>query len=408
MKHEEQVNILLVDDRPENLDALESVLAEFGQNLVRAASGREALRRVLQQDFAAILLDVQMPGMDGFETAELIRERERSQHTPIIFITAIGKSEPEVFKGYSVGAVDYVFKPFVPEILKAKVRVFVDLFQMRRQIEQQAAQLAASNQQLKLTNLKLEALNHELEAFSYSVSHDLRAPLRGIDGFSRILMDEFADQLNEKGRGYLQRIQAATERMGQMIEGLLALSRVTREELRHAPVDLTALAREIAADLQQRDPGRAELVEFVIAEHVTAEGDARLLRIALENLLGNAWKYTGKHERARIEFGISDFPISDFGLQISEGNAPQSAIRIPQSDVRNPTFFVRDDGAGFDPAYAEKIFGAFQRLHSSNEFPGLGIGLATVQRIIRRHGGRLWAEGEVEKGAAFYFALGQL
>ncbi len=398
MRPEEKVNILLVDDRPENLDALESVLADLGQNLVRAASGREALRRVLQQDFAAILLDVQMPGMDGFETAEAIRERERSQHTPILFITAVGKSEPEVFKGYSVGAVDYVFKPFVAEILKAKVRVFVDLFQMRRQIEQQAAQLVAYTQQLEAANQQLEALNHELEAFSYSVSHDLRAPLRGMDGFSRILMDEFADQLNEKGRGYLQRIQTATERMGQLIDDLLQLSRVTRAEFHTGPVNLSEIARSIAADLRQSAPERH--VEFVIPDGVTARGDARLLRAALDNLLGNAWKYTGKHETARIEFGS----ILDFGMRISEGDSASTAL--PQSAIRNPIFFVKDDGAGFDMAYADKLFGPFQRLHSESEFSGTGIGLATVQRIIRRHGGRLWAEGEVEKGATFYFTLG--
>lgn len=387
MRPEEKVNILLVDDRPENLDALESVLADLGQNLVRAASGREALRRVLQQDFAAILLDVQMPGMDGFETAELIRERERSQHTPILFITAVGKSEPEVFKGYSVGAVDYVFKPFVPEILKAKVRVFVDLFQMRRQIEQQAAQLVAYTQQLEAANQQLEALNHELEAFSYSVSHDLRAPLRGMDGFSRILMDEFADQLNEKGRGYLQRIQTATERMGQLIDDLLQLSRVTRAEFYTGPVNLSEIARSIAADLRQSAPERH--VEFVIPDGVTARGDARLLRAALDNLLGNAWKYTGKHETARIEFGLTRWD--------------SSSTAVPAAEEQ--VYFVRDDGAGFDTAYADKLFAPFHRLHSEAEFKGTGIGLATVQRIIRRHGGRLWAEGEVEKGATFYFTL---
>jgi signal transduction histidine kinase len=226
---------------------------------------------------------------------------------------------------------------------------------------------------------QLEAANKELEAFAYSVSHDLRAPLRGIAGFSQVLMEDYADRLDEEGKQALRRVQAAAQRMAQLIDDLLNLSRITRGELRREPVDLSALARTLAAELQQRGAGRP--VEVVIADGLVAEGDARLLRVVLENLLANAWKFTAKKPRARVEFG---------------------------ADRRNggpATYFVRDNGAGFDMRYAGKLFGAFQRLHTVHEFPGNGIGLATVQRIIHRHGGRVWAEGAVDNGATFYFAL---
>ncbi|MCG3115890.1 MAG: PAS domain-containing protein [Candidatus Manganitrophus sp. SA1] len=225
---------------------------------------------------------------------------------------------------------------------------------------------------------QLEATNKELESFSYSVSHDLRAPLRGISGFSRVLLLRYADRLDPEGKDFLQRVDAASRRMGELIEDLLNLSRVTRSEIRKKPVDLTLLARSIAEDLQSSDPKRR--VTFLIQEGLKASADPHLLRIVLENLLGNAWKFTSKHPTAAIELG-----------------------RIEKNG--KPVYFVRDDGAGFDMAYADKLFGAFQRLHSLNEFAGTGVGLASVQRIIHRHGGKVWAEGEVEKGATFYFTL---
>jgi PAS domain S-box-containing protein len=226
---------------------------------------------------------------------------------------------------------------------------------------------------------QLETANQELEAFSYSVSHDLRAPLRSIDGFSRILMKDFAGKLDDDGQDSFRRIRAATQRMGQLIDDLLELSRVTRAELRRERVDLSALARAVVEDLRRHEPGRS--AEVVVAEGVVAVGDPHLLRAVMENLLGNAWKFTSKCAHARIEFGAVQ----------QEGQT---------------TYFVRDDGAGFDPTYAEKLFGTFQRLHSTTDFPGTGVGLATVQRIVRRHGGRVWADGNVNQGAIFHFNLG--
>lgn len=246
---------------------------------------------------------------------------------------------------------------------------------LERQQAQQAVQVL--NQGLQRAIVEQQSALKELEAFSYSVSHDLRAPLRSIDGFSQALIEEYCDRLDVTGVDYLQRIRAATQRMGHLIDDLLNLSRVMRCEINFETVDLSHLASEICTELQHHSERQ---VEFIIQSVPLAQGDSRLLRVLLMNLLNNAWKFTSKHTQARIEFGASD-----------------------RSSV--PVYFVRDDGAGFDMAYANKLFGPFQRLHKMNDFPGNGIGLATVQRIVHRHGGRVWAEGAVEQGATFYFTL---
>lgn len=225
---------------------------------------------------------------------------------------------------------------------------------------------------------ELEAANKELEAFSYSISHDLRSPLRSIDGFSQAVVEDYGDKLDENGKNYLNRIRAATQRMGRLIDDILKLSRVTRAEMQKQEVDLGQLAEAIMEEIRGSDAGRR--VEVRIQQGMTAEGDPNLLNAMLTNLLGNAWKFTGKTSEPRIEFGCI------------------------VKDNKN-IYFVKDNGAGFDMAYANKLFGAFQRLHSESEFAGTGIGLATVQRIIRRHGGRIWAEGVVNQGSTFYFTL---
>lgn len=368
---EETVNILVVDDQPESLLAMDVALGPLGQNVVRARSGTEALKRLLALDFAVIILDVQMPGLDGFETAALVREREKCRSTPIIFLTGAFGADAYQFKGYSVGAVDYLLKPVAPEILRSKVEVFVEL-------AKKSALLGRLNETLARQAAELEAANKELEAFSYAVSHDLRAPLRSIDGFSRALEDDCKDALGEKGQSHLARIRRSAGRMNELIDDLLQLSRMTRAGMQWENVNLTEMSREVAADLAQKEPERR--VDVAVRDGLTARGDRRLLRAALENLFSNAWKYTAKRERASIEFGMTEV----------EGET---------------AYFVRDNGAGFDMAYAYKLFVPFQRLHSASDFPGTGVGLATVQRIVRRHGGRIWAEGHVDEGAAFYFTL---
>jgi signal transduction histidine kinase len=247
-----------------------------------------------------------------------------------------------------------------------------------------AAQLAKANRELEARvrerTLELEGANRELESFSYSVSHDLRAPLRSIDGFSLAVLEDEGARLTPEGKGNLERVRAATSRMGLLIEDMLTLSRVTRKEFQREEVDLSGIAREAVQDLRRQSPARA--ADVTIQDGLTASGDPDLLRAVLTNLLGNAWKFTAKVKAAAIEFGRR---------------------RDPE---KGEVFFIRDNGAGFDMAYAHKLFGVFQRLHGQEEFPGTGVGLASVQKIIRRHGGEVWAEGEVGKGATFFFTLG--
>jgi len=228
-----------------------------------------------------------------------------------------------------------------------------------------------------ITDQKL--LEKELEAFNYSVSHDLRSPLRSVDGFSQALLEDYSEMLDANGKNYLERVRKASQRMGQLIDDLLGLSRLTRGEMKHETVDISAIAEEIVEELKLHDPKRK--VEFEIAKNITAKADARMLRVALNNLLGNAWKFTGKTAEAVIEFGVTDD---------ADGNR---------------TYYVRDNGVGFNMEYSGKLFGAFQRLCGMNEFPGNGIGLATVQRVINRHGGTVWAEAEEGTGATFYFTI---
>lgn len=231
--------------------------------------------------------------------------------------------------------------------------------------------------QLVETNRALEAANEELEAFCYSVAHDLRAPLRAIQGFSQALLEDHAQSVDDKGRDYLHRVSAASLRMSQLIDDLLTLSRISRSPLTRARVDLSEIARSVVSELQRQSDRH---IDVAIANNLIATADARLVQIAIENLFNNAWKFTSKTANPRVELGAD---VIDGAI----------------------TFVVRDNGAGFDEAYASKLFAPFQRLHSDKEFPGTGIGLATVQRIVRRHGGRVWAHASVDKGAAFYFTL---
>jgi len=227
-------------------------------------------------------------------------------------------------------------------------------------------------------NDQLAAANKELEAFSYSISHDLRTPLRSIDGFSQALMDDYQDKLDDTAKSYLARVRKATQNMGCLIDDVLKLSRLTRSELHHESVDLSTMVRAISDTLQQNNPDRT--ADVIIREGVFVNGDPGLLKIALENLMNNSWKFSSKEARPQVEFGTT----------VKEGKT---------------VYFIRDNGVGFDMAYVDKLFGAFQRLHTSFEFPGTGIGLATIQRVINRHGGQVWAEAVVGKGATFYFTL---
>jgi len=254
--------------------------------------------------------------------------------------------------------------------------------EQKKELQQHAMRLeqrvAERTRELEKRAAELLAANNELDAFAYSVSHDLRAPLRSIDGFSQVLLEDYGAQLDDGGRDSLHRVRAASQRMATLIDDLLKLARVTRTEMRTERVDLTGMARDIVGEIQRTTPDRQ--VDFAIAPGLEAEGDAQLLRVVLDNLLRNGWKYTGKQPQPRVEFTAVD----------------ENGDRV---------FVIKDNGAGFDMKYADKLFGVFQRLHSSAEFEGTGVGLATVRRIINRHGGRIWAEGVVDQGATFYFTL---
>jgi PAS domain S-box-containing protein len=249
--------------------------------------------------------------------------------------------------------------------LQAEAQVHHLNAELERRVAERTAQLAVANQ--------------ELESFAYSVSHDLRAPLRSIDGFSKALLEDYAHALDDEGQDYLNRVRSASQRMGDLIDDLLNLSRVSRGELRPAPVDLSELARRLIDGFRTQHPDRG--VDVVLEPKVCAVGDPNLLRVVMDNLLGNAWKYTSRMANARIEFGMTE----------------RNGQRV---------YHVRDNGAGYDPAYADKLFKPFQRLHRPDEFEGHGIGLATVLRVVSRHGGRAWAHGQVDNGATFYFTLG--
>ena len=380
--------ILAVDDSETYLQSLADALRADGYEVVLARSGEEALELLAVQPVDCILLDLMMPGIGGRETCRRIKNAPAMRDIPIIMLTALEDREAMI-QGLSAGADDYIAKSSDFELVRARVLAQIRRKQFedeKRRIREQllraeleaaearAAQVVAETRAALVG--ELEAKNEELESFSYSVAHDLRAPLRSIDGFGLALLEDYGDKLDDDGKQYLNYVRESAQQMAQLIDDMLALSQVTRGEFERAEVDVSAIARGIGAQLQRASPDRR--VEFTVAEGLTAEGDARLVAIAFENLLGNAWKFTGKSDPARIEVGVT----ADGAL------------------------FVRDNGAGFDMAYKEKLFGVFQRLHSRKEFEGTGIGLATVQRIIRRHGGQIWAEGAVGEGATFFFTLG--
>jgi len=374
-KPQSTVSILIVDDDSTKRFALKTILAPLGEDVVEASSGADALRQLLRQEFAVLLLDVRMPMMDGFETAQLIRQRPRSQLTPIIFVTALDQAETDMGRGYDLGAVDFVFAPVVPAILRAKVAVFVELYRAQQELRRYRSQLEMLVEE---RTTALTAVNRELEAFSYSVSNDLRAPLLAFDGLSQTLLEDYGGKLDKKAKDYLLRMRRASQRMTSVFDGLQSLFRLTSGEIHREEVDITRLAREIADEVRAENPDRK--VKVQVAEGMSASGDRRLLRILLSNLINNAWKFTSVEAEPKIEVGT----------EIVDGES-----RV----------YVRDNGVGFDMIYAHRLFGAFQRLHSQSDFPGAGIGLATARRIVNRHGGRIWAEGAVGEGATFYFVI---
>ncbi len=387
-----RARLLAIDDSPTYLESLSEAFSSEGYEVTQAASPREGLERIARDSFDCVMVDLVMPEMDGIEVCRRIHEMGRAMDQPMIVIMLTSsETKEDMTRGLEAGADDFVGKSSDMAVLKARIRALLrrKFFQeenrrirdqlLRTELEATEARGARELVETRAVLVdELERKNKELEAFSYSVSHDLRAPLRSIDGFSKALIEDYGGQLDANGQRYLERVRAAAQRMGELIDDLLQLSKVGRADLQRTRVDLSGLARRVSTELQRAHPGRR--VEVLIADGVFADADGRLLQAVLENLLGNAWKFTAPVSEAVIEFGAS------------------------QRDGV-PTYFVRDNGAGFNMTYAAKLFTPFQRLHTEAQFPGTGIGLATVQRIVDRHGGRVWAEGAVDRGATFFWTL---
>jgi signal transduction histidine kinase len=365
--------VLVADDNADMREYLVRLLSPRWA-VEAVEDGEAALDAALRHPPDLVLSDVMMPRMDGVALLQALRADPRTSSIPVVLLSARA-GEEAVVGGLDTGADDYLVKPFSARELISRVGTHVEMARVRRTAAETLKELAETRAAL-LADLKQK--NKELEAFSYSVSHDLRAPLRSIAGFSQALLEDCADQLDAKGADYLRRVRAAGQRMGELIDDLLQLSRVGRAELLCRRVDLSEIARTVVSELQKREPERRVAVE--IEEGLTVNADGRLMRVALDNLIGNAWKFTANAAQPRVE------------------------LRSERAG-KGPVFFVRDNGAGFDMAHVEKLFRPFQRLHAASEFPGTGIGLATVHRIVDRHGGRVWAKSEVGQGATIYFAI---
>lgn len=367
--------ILIVDDNPANRRLYQATLNDLGAQLHMASSGEEALARCAEQGFAMILLDVHLSGMDGFQVAQSIRDKCPALDAPIVFVSAVYVHEQDTYRGYRLGAVDYILSPIVPEILRAKAAIFIRMHRLRAEAQQHAHAIEKAYRELR-------TVHAEMEGFSYSVSHDLRTPLGQIAGFADLMQLGHAGELNDKVREYVGYIQSAAHRMNSLIDDMLLLGNMSRTEMQIQPVDLSHLAQGLMTEREALHPPAH--ASWQVQQGLQAMGDQRLLRVALSNLLSNAWKYSAGVPR----------PFIDFGCREEEGV---------------PVYYVRDNGAGFDVhAAGDRLFRPFQRFHSDSFFQGNGVGLAIVQRVIDKHGGRLWVESAPGRGATFFFTLARL
>jgi signal transduction histidine kinase len=363
---EMQPNILVVDDRRENLLATDKILRHLNAAVFCANSGNEALSLVLRHRFAVVLLDVQMPEMDGFETAVLMQEHESMHNVPIIFVTAISKEERYATQAAEIGAVDYIFKPINPEILKSKVKVYLDLYVQREQI--------------LILNSSLQQSNEELERFAYICSHDMQEPARMMNSYAGMLDEKYGNVLDERGRRYLRFITNSAHHMQKMILDILAFSRVGREELKMEPVDCNQSLEVALAKFEDVITEKNARISYNSLPTITTS--STLMQVLFQNLIGNALKF-------------------------------QDGLKTPQIDIRCEVrdgfwrFCVEDNGIGIDPHLHERVFAIFQRLHRKEDYPGTGIGLSTCKKLIELCNGKIWFESAPGQGAQFFFKLPQ-
>lgn len=407
-----QQKILLVDDREDNLFSIETILEPAGYTFVKANSGREALKVLLNEfDFALILMDVKMPNLNGFETASLIYQREKLRHIPIIFITANNYGDEQIFKGYMTGAVDYIYKPINPDLLRAKVGVFIDLYKKNHKLLAQEHKLVAINKNLEmevyerkaseekvkelnhklLENIeRLESANRDLDRFAFMASHDLQEPLRKMLMFSDRLGYKFNDVLDEEGRMFISRIQHSGERMQALIKDILLFSKTSIEK----PVFVESNLNDILSDVL------VEMDTIITEKHAKIECEQLpmlqvnpiLMRPLFHNLINNAIKYSKKEVDPIVKI-YSEFSVGQNGYG--------------RNEVKNKycRIYVEDNGIGFDQKYSEQIFGMFKRLHLHSEFEGTGIGLALCKKIVEEHNGFITARSKINEGSVFIISL---
>lgn len=407
-----QPKVLLVDDREDNLLTIETILESDGYHLVKANSGRQALRILLNEyDFALILMDVKMPNLNGFETATLIYERQKLKHIPIIFVSAYNDGEDEIFKGYKSGAVDYIYKPINPDLLRAKVSVFIDLYRknriliaqeqkltaINRSLEMEINERRASEEQVKKLNRKLlenidrlEAANRDLDRFAFMASHDLQEPLRKIRIFSDRLSTQYEALLDEDGKKDIQRIQKSAERMQSLISDIMTFSKLSFDKSSLVKSDLKKLIEEVLNELDEEIKEKKAKIIFNKLPELYV--NPSLIKSLFHNLISNAIKYTKKDTTAVVkitsENGSSDlYPATD------------------KDHTKYCRILIEDNGIGFDQKYAQEIFGMFKRLHHNSEYEGTGIGLALCKKIIELHNGYISALSKINEGSTFIISL---
>lgn len=407
-----QPKILLVDDREDNLLAIETIFEPDGYRFVKANSGRQALKILLREfDFALILMDVKMPNLNGFETASLIYERDKLKHIPIIFITANNFGDENLYKGYQAGAIDYIYKPIKPEVLRAKVSVLIDLYRKNRQLLAQEQRLVAINKSLEmeikerksseekvkhlnrqlLENIaSLEQANKDLDRFAFMASHDLQEPLRKIRMFSDRLALKYNDVMDEDGRTNIQRIHKAAERMQNLITDILTFSKISVDAPSFVSCDMNNLLQEVLADLDEEV--KAKNAKVMMEKLPVLTVSPSLIKPLFHNLIGNALKYSKKDTTPVVT--ITSETTGQLNGKANETNGPKYC-RI----------FIQDNGIGFDQKYAEEIFGMFKRLHHNSEFQGTGIGLALCKKIVEQHKGYISARSKVNEGSTFIISL---